>query len=107
MWRRRPESVPKEVQDKYLRRGVLRVAEVCQAVYLWGLILLEGGVVEQEGPLMLLVLVVRVRLRLLIGMLLRVLQPTTHHAPVHGRHRVILDPPSGVLHEPGQRHLHL
>jgi hypothetical protein len=101
MWRRRPESIPEEVQDKCLRRGVLRVAEVCQAVYLWGLILLEGGVVEQEGPLMLLVLVVKVKLRLLIGMLFRVLQPTTPHAPVHGRHRVILDPPSGVLHETG------
>ena len=99
--------VPEEVQDKCLRRGVLRVAEVCQAMYLRGLVLLEGGVIEQERPLMLLVLVVRVRLRLLIGMLLRVLQPTTHHAPVHGGHRVILDPPSGILHENGQGQLHL
>jgi len=73
MRRCRPESVPEEVQDKCLRRGVLRVAEVCQAVPMRGPVFVEGGVVEQEGPLLLLVLVVRVKLRLLIGMLLRVL----------------------------------
>ena len=66
------------------------------------LVLIEGGVVEEEWPLMLelLVLVVRIKFRLHKAMLLRVLLPTAH-TPVHGRHRVILDPPSGVLHETG------
>ena len=105
MWRGRPESIPKEVQNQRLRGEVLGVPEVSQAMArtLRVLVLIEGGVVEEEWPLMLelLVLVVRIKFRLHKAMLLRVLLSTAH-TPVHGRHRVILDPPSGVVHESGQ-----
>lgn len=105
VWRGRPESIPEEVQNQSLRGEVLGLPEVSQAMArtLVVLVLVEGGVVEEEWPLMLelLVLVVRIKFRLLKGILLRVLLPTAH-TPVHGRHRVILDPPSGVMHESGQ-----
>lgn len=66
MWRGRPESIAKEVQNQSLRGEILGLPEVSQSMsrtLMVLLVLIEGGVVEKEWPLMLelLVLVVRIK----------------------------------------------